>query len=86
MLELVKPVEEREKWYVYHDKDDSAFEVKTEDHMETAAIIFYGPGICTEKEAEKEAEAMSDRLNAEWRKKVGTEVPCSEDGKEGNND
>lgn len=67
-LELITPVEELEKWGVYHDKDGSAFEVKTEDHMETAGVIFYGPGIRTEEEAEKEAEEMHDRLNAEWRK------------------
>lgn len=67
-LKLVTPVEELEKWHVYHDKDVSAFEVKTENHMETASIIFYGPGIRTEKEAEKAAESERDRLNVEWRK------------------
>ena len=62
-INLITPVEEIEKWHVYHDKDGNAFEVKTENHNETAGVICYGDRIRTEKEAEIEAETMCAKLN-----------------------
>ncbi len=85
-LELVTPVEELGPFTVVHKPALQHFQI---NHGKLNYMTFpYGlhksngwyHTITTAKAA---AEAECDRLNAEWRKEVGTEVPCSEDGKEG---
>lgn len=85
-LELVTPVEELRPFTVVHKPALQHFQI---NHGKLNYMTFpYGlhksngwyHTITTAKAA---AEAECDRLNAEWRKEVGTEVPCSEDGKEG---
>ena len=94
-LRLLRPVEELEPYYV--TEKNGYFEVRHEKGRVDCIIATYNfrwEGYCREmwellpskESAKAEAEAECDRRNAEYRKKVGTEVPCSEDGKEGNNE
>ena len=88
-------MEELEPYYVV--EKNGYFEVRHEKDSVDCIIATYNfrwEGYCKEfwkllpskESAKAEAEAERDRRNAEYRKKVGTEVPCSEDGKEGNNE
>lgn len=85
MLELVKPVEEQLPYVVRHNEAHAAWSIYGPYNL-SAVNYFYGDRYpYTKEQAKAAAEAEAARLNDEWRKKVGTEVPCS-DGKEENND
>lgn len=92
-LRLLRPVEELEPYYVV--EKNGYFEVRHEKGSVDCIIATYNfrwEGYCkdiwellpSKESAKAEAEAERDRRNAEYRKKVGTEVPCSEDGEERN--
>lgn len=88
-LELVTPVEDLEPYFMYESKEEESFDImkRVGKLYLTRNCIYYKSDIndhaeLTREQAKAAAEAECDRLNAEWRKKVGTEVPCSEDGKE----
>lgn len=78
IFELVTPVEELEPYSVVDAH--THWDVADKD-MKT--VVTYSK--LHHPNAKAAAEAERDRLNSEYRKEVGTEVPCSEDGKEENN-
>lgn len=79
-LELVIPVEKLEPYSVQETMSHDGWQIMRDG----LPLVIYDAR--RHPNAKAAAEAERDRLNAEWRKKGGTEVPCSEDGKEGNNE
>lgn len=69
------PEQKNTPFNVYFDKGNV--------HVRKGEQVISSYNLAAHPHAKETAQEECNRLIAEWRKKVGTEVPCSEDGKEG---